>query len=267
VVSGRAALPDLSRRDLAILEGLDRWGFLTGGQLQRGWFDLPDATPVGARRRAQRVMRRLLDHGLVHRLDRRQGGSRGGSDSFIYRLGHRGRTVLKIEARGSRREPSQRFVDHSLAISEVAVQLIEAERAGAISQLALGAEPAIWRRFTTPAGIEVLKPDLLVELTATDGWELRWFVEVDRGTEHLPTVITKCQLYERYWRSGHETTLHEVFPRVAWSVPDPPRAERIRSAIGRTRSLTPDLFRVVTAPDTAALLINQAPDTTKGGQP
>ena len=117
--------------------------------------------------------------------------------------------------------------------------------------------------------METLRPDLLVELTTTDGWELRWFIEVDRGTEHLPTVVRKCQAYERYWRSGREADHHEVFPRVLWSVPDQKRADAISGAIGRTRNLTVDLFRLTTATETVKTMTDSTNDmnNTKGGQP
>ena len=116
------------------------------------------------------------------------------------------------------------------------------------------------------AGIETLRPDLLVEVSTTDGWELRWFVEVDRGTEHLPTVIRKCQTYERYWRSGREADHHEVFPRVLWSVPTERRADAVRAAIAGTRLLTTELYEVAVAAETTAVITNNN-DNQKGGQP
>jgi hypothetical protein len=157
-------------------------------------------------------------------------------------------------------------VDHALAVLELHLQVVKAERSGELTDLRVEHEPAIWRRFTTASGPETLKPDLLVELTTIDGWELRWFVEIDRGTEHLPTVLAKCQLYERYWRSGHEAAIHEVFPRVCWSVPSEKRAAAISGAIRRASGLTDDLFRVATPQDTPALLANTN-QNSKGGQP
>ncbi len=259
------AAGQLSDRDLAVLRGLGDLGFMSAGQIQRCWFDAPDVSPIGARRRTQRVLHRLTERRLLSRIDRRHGGSRGGSAAFTYRLDARGRRAAGLTGRGGYREPSERFVDHSLAISELHVQLVEAERRGHITDVSLGHEPGIWRRFPTASGIETLKPDLLVELTTADGWELRWFVEIDRGTEHLPTVLAKAHLYERYWRSGHEATRNEVFPRVAWSVPDDRRVARVSEALQCSRSLTADLHRVVTTAETAELLTtNQEP---KGGQP
>jgi len=53
-----------------------------------------------------------------------------------------------------------------------------------------------------------LKPDLYV-LTAPrtnqqpSEFEDHAYIEVDRATESLPTLIRKCRQYETYRRSGH----------------------------------------------------------------
>lgn len=211
------------------------------------------------------MLARLHHDGYLLRLQRRLGGVRAGSSSWLYQLGTKGKRVLELPGRGRTWEPGARFVDHALAVTEVHLQLAEAERWGELSGLAVAHEPGIWRRFNTASRIETLKPDLLVELTDPSGWELRWFVEIDRATEHLPTVVGKCLVYERYWRSGAEQRHHEVFPRVLWSVPDRKRADAVSSAIARTRGLTQDLFRVAVTGDTVrALTRNNQP---KGGQP
>jgi hypothetical protein len=247
---------DLSDRDLQILEAIGRHGFMSAGQIERSLFQGPRVSPVGARRRTQRVLGRLTAQRLLQRIGRRLGGARGGSTSYVYRLDHLGRQAVGLIGRGSFREPSERFVFHALAAAEVAVRLIEAERSGGLEQLSIEVEPATWRRFTAPSGIETLKPDLTVDLTTSDGWRRRWFIEIDRGTEHLPTVLTKCQAYERYWQSGAELTRSEIFPRVAWSVPDPPRAERLRTGIERARSISTDLHRIATTDHTISLLLS-----------
>jgi hypothetical protein len=253
----------LSDRDHQILDGLHRFGFLTAHHIERSWFHTPGATPLGTTRRTQRVLRRLTEHRLIERLARRQGGVRGGSGSFTYRLAPRGHRALGLQSRGGYRPPSERFVDHCLAVAEIATGISEAEREGRIEALSVVTEPGTWRRFQTPGGIATLKPDLAVDCTV-DGWELRWFIEADRGTEHLPTIIAKSKVYERYWRSGSED--HPVFPRVLWSTSSERRAGQIADALRRTRSLTPDLFVTVTAAETVGV-ITATNDTQEGGQP
>ena len=253
----------LSERDRQILEFVSLTGIASSQQIERLAFADPDSTDLSRARRARRVLARLHGSGYLLRLERRLGGARAGSSGWLYQLSTRAKRVLGLPGRGRTWEPGARFVAHALAVVEQHIALIEAERRHEIERLQIVHEPATWRRFQSACGPESLKPDLLVELTSHDGWELRWFVEIDRATEHLPTVLGKCHLYERYWRSGQERQRHEVFPRVCWSVPDAKRQLAIERAIGRSASLTADLFRVVQAEDTTALLANLT--NQKGG--
>ena len=191
------------------------------------------------------------------------GGVRAGSSGYLYQLGSTGRRVLGIRGRVRSFEPGARFIDHTLAATELHIQLIEAQRQGSLKTLGVAHERETLRRFVSPSGIERLRPDLLVEVTTADGWELRWFVEIDRGTEHLPTVLRKCQTYERYWRSGGETQHHDVFPRVLWSVPTERRARAIENAIASARGLTTDLYRVATSTETVRSITTN--DNLEGG--
>ncbi len=99
----------------------------------------------------------------------------------------------------------------------------------------------------------MLRPDLFVVLGVGE-YELRWFVEIDRGSEHLPALQRKCRLYNSYYRSGGEQRRHQVFPRVLWVVPDERRAERIRTKIAADRRLTSDIFRVASDEQALALM-------------
>lgn len=257
---------DLSERDQAVLAAVGDHSLLTADQIERLLFTDRHASAVASRRRCQAVLRRLVDLELLDRLHRRQGGHRAGSAGFTYRLTTRGRRVLGHERRGAREQPSERHLLHLLACAEVSVQLAEAQRDGSAAALTVTHEPATWRRFVGQhAAREVLKPDLLVELTTPDGWELRWFVEVDRATEHLPTVVRKCAQYQGYWQAGVEP--HPVFPRVLWSVPDERRARAIEQAIARSPNLADDLFRVATAERTLPVLLGHEIKKTKGGEP
>lgn len=255
---------EVTGRDLDLLRFVLEVGVADARQLERVAFPAGPGTHLSAARRARRGLARLTDQRLLVRLERRVGGVRAGSSGYLYQLATAGRQALGVPGR-VRFEPGSRFVDHALAAAEVHVQLVEAQRAGTIAELTVGHERDALRRFVTTSGIEQLRPDLLVEVTTADGWELRWFVEIDRGTEHLSTVLRKCQVYERYWHSGREAVHHDVFPRVLWSVPDHRRATAIEAAIRESRRLTSDLYRVATANDTVTNITNNEP--TKGGQP
>lgn len=251
-------------RDLDLLRFVFEVGVADARQLERLAFPVDSGTPLSAARRARRTLARLSDHGLLTRLERRVGGVRAGSSGYLYQVATAGRQALGVPGR-VRFEPADRFIDHALAAAEVHVALVEAHRAGAIAQLTVGHERQALRRFATPSGIERLRPDLLVEVTSADGWELRWFVEIDRGTEHLSTILRKCLTYERYWRSGREADHHDVFPRILWSVPDHKRARAIETAIAQSRKVTSDLHRVATADETVGAITTN--DNPEGGQP
>lgn len=265
---------DLSERDRAVLGEVGRYRLLSSGQVERLLFAGHHASPIATRRRCQSVLRRLVDIEYLDRLERRQGGHRAGSTGFTYRLTSKGRRAIGEEGRGGRREPTDRFTDHTLACAEVAIRLHEATRAGDVERLQVTTEPDTWRPFVGRHGQrEVLKPDLLVEAVTTERMELRWFVEVDRATEHLPTILRKCQQYQAYWRSGAEP--HPVFPRVLWSVPDQHRAERIAGLVADARGFEPALFVVATDEATTAVLLARSAEQSditnntesKGGEP
>jgi len=252
---------DLSGRDLAILTSIGRYRLLSAGQIERLHFTGHHVSQMSARRRCQAVLRRLARAELLDRLERRAGGVRAGSTGFIYRLTTRGRRAIGDRGRGTRRQPHERWTDHTLDCAEIAVRLQATQVAGLVTAMTITPEPATWRRFIAPRNqVEVLKPDLLVEVITTTRLELRWFVEVDRATEHLPVILRKCQQYESYWRSGSEA--HPVFPRVLWSVPDESRALAITGLIEQNRGLTPALFVVATTEQTTSLLLGQHPTSS-----
>ncbi len=61
------------------------------------------------------------------------------------------------------------------------------------------------------AGRVLLRPDLAVTLGIGE-YEIGYFVEIDRGTEHLPALLRKCHSYEAYYRAGQEQAAHACFP-------------------------------------------------------
>ena len=263
-MSGRASAGSagLSRRDEVLLGFVAQVSVASAIQLERMAFPPSDpdspASQRSATRRARRRLEQLSQAGYLSRLDRRIGGVASGSSGYLYRLGTKGKRVLDLPGRGARIEPSERFASHQLAIGELHVELTEAERAGRLSRLSVLHEPATWRRYTSAHGsLSWLKPDLLVELAVEHGgqlWQLRWFIETDLGTEHLPTVLAKCQRYVDYWRSGVEAAYSDVFPRVLWSVPDDRRAGQLHQALGAKRGWPEGLFVTSQAGDQVAAL-------------
>lgn len=253
----------LSPRDRSVLTTTSTLRLANTLQLQRLHFASPGdhATPLTAARCCRRVLERLVADQLLARLERRIGGVRAGSASFVYALGALGQRVQGGGSPGPRRrawEPSGLFVAHTLAESELYVRLHEAARSGELVVLEVQTEPSCWRTTTGLGGQAVLlKPDLFVGLSRGD-YDFRWFVEVDLGTEHAPAILRKCLAYEAYYRSGVEQHEHGVFPRLLWVVPDQGRAERLRQVIGSTGRLTPELFVVTTTDAAVRVLVGGA---------
>ncbi|MGY1651764.1 replication-relaxation family protein [Geodermatophilus sp. SYSU D01119] len=239
---------DLSPRERGVLLSLAESRLLSTGQLQRLHF-ADHATEGAASRICRRVLARLHSLGVVEHLDRRIGGVRAGSASYVWRVGPVGERLLRQDAdtpRGRHKQPGLRFVDHTLAVAECAVGLVEADRRGDLELLTLQHEPASWRPYLGPHGAsEVLKPDLYA-VTAGAEYEDSWFIELDRATESLPTLLRKCAQYARYRQTGREQAARGVFPAVLWVVPDDRRATAVAQAIRRQYGPDHDLFRVTT---------------------
>lgn len=239
---------ELSERDRAVLASLADFRFLTTSQLQLLHFS-QHATAPAAGRICRRVLGRLADWRLIEHLERRIGGLRAGSASYVWRLGPMGdrlRQLASGNARGRRKEPSLHHLEHSLAIADCHVALAQAARAGQLELLLTTPEPGCWRTYHGRGGArETLKPDLYT-VTATGDYEDHWFIEVDRATESLPTLLRKCAQYERYRRTGQAQIDGGVFPRVLWVMPNDDRCARLANALHQTHDVEPDLFRTTT---------------------
>ncbi|MBF6259860.1 replication-relaxation family protein [Nocardia farcinica] len=234
--------------------------FLTVPQIQTLHFgDLPVASGL---RSTQRVLARLRREGLVEQLSRRIGGHRAGSNGVVYYLDRVGERLLRAGSGGGARrrfhEPTQRFLDHQLAIAEAHVALVQADRARQLELLRCDIEPAAWRTYMGVGGTRLtLKPDLYAETASPPGSEYvdAAFIEIDRGTESIPTLLKKCREYEAYRQQGIEQEQSDgAFPFVVWSMTadTEAKAERrriaLRDAIATDRTLRSGLFRVI-APD------------------
>jgi hypothetical protein len=238
----------LSERDLAIIREVACLRLMSARQIQAVYF--PDAehdNEQAAIRARQRVLTRLIREQLLIRLERRIGGIRAGSAGFVLALGPVGQRVLADSDQRRRfYEPTLRFFDHTLAASQLVVDVQVAARSGMLDLLDWQAEPKSWREFASIGGRRLLRPDLFLALGSGE-YELRWFCEIDRATESLPTVRQKCRLYAAYYQAGVEQARGGgVFPRVCWIAPDERRAEQVRFVIKRDKAL-PDRLFVVTS--------------------
>jgi Replication-relaxation len=250
----------LSERDVAIVRQVAELRLVSARQIQAVHFPSYEHGSASAATRArQRTLARLIHERVLLCLARRIGGVRAGSAGLVLRLGPVGQRLLALDGPRQRvYEPSARFVDHTLAIAQLVVDVTAAARSGRLDLLDVHSEPQSWRVFSDVSGRRVLRPDAFLNL-GVGVYELRWFMEIDRATESLPTVLKKCQLYAAYYQAGEEQTKHGVFPRICWLTPDETRAERVRHAIDRDRALPKRLFVVSTAADALAVLGKHLP--------
>lgn len=199
----------LTDRDMEILETVAIHRFLTTRQICRFHFT-DKSTKTAALRSTNRSLVKLRDLRILVSLDRRIGGVRAGSGSFVWgleqigaRLLHEAKRVEGAPARYREHEPSTTFLKHTLAVAEVALRLAEAARAGRFTIMAIQHEPACWRAYNASGGGTLrIKPDLAV-VSATEDFEDHWFFEVDLATE--PPSLRRAYLPEL---SGVSTQWH-----------------------------------------------------------
>lgn len=238
----------LSDRDMAIIRQVAELRLMSAKQIQAVHFP-PDRhdNELAAIHARQRVLTRLCRERLLMALRRRVGGVRAGSSGLVLMLGPIGQRVLGLSARRRQYEPGQHFFEHTLAVAQLVVDVTVAARVGALELLSVQAEPACWRQVADLHGRRWLRPDAFLAL-GVEGYELRWFCEVDRATESIPTVLGKCRGYVAYRRTGREQAKGGgVFPRVCWITPDETRAQKLREAIEQDHQLPAQLFVVTTA--------------------
>jgi len=249
----------LTARELDTLKSVDRFRYLSASQIEALHFTGHASGETGARIR-RRVLERLTSAGMLVRLDRPIGGVRAGSGGFVYRLGPLGYRIVRDHASmsGRSKEPSATFLDHTLAVAQLAIDVMRAGSVdgSGVEVLKVEAEPDCWRSFQKGlGGRETLKPDLLLALGQGE-YEDRWFCEIDRGTESTTAVARKCQTYLAYWRTGIEQQRHDVFPRVLWIVPNERRRTLLATTLRKTRDLNAsELFMVTTVADALQTLI------------
>ena len=260
----------LSERDRHLVQELVRLRFATTGQLERLAFHAI-AEPVTRARRARRQLARLVELGLLWRLQRRIGGVRAGSTGHVYGPTAEAR-LLDAWLRGAimsraqvAHEPGATFVEHSVAGSELFVRLKEADRAGQLELLEHQAEPVCWRQFVGPAGsLRHLRPDAFVTL-GLDEWEHVSFVELDRATEGSAAIARKLEVYLAYWASGVEQAQRSVFPKIVWLTTTHRRERQLRAQFQRQPTAAHALFAVTAFDGALAALSGDLAGSPAGG--
>jgi hypothetical protein len=250
----------LSERDMEILRSVAQLRFISGSQLRR--MHVHGGTHLGNERVARRVLQRLVELGVLDRLERRIGGpTPSGSEGYVYLLANGGHHLAhrrELLARARRRRasvPGQMFVRHALAVAELHTRLIEQERSSGLCCAVRQAEPACWRRFTGTGGeTMILKPDTFLRLRE-NGRERDYLIDVDRGTEGSRTLERRLGTYLEY----HAHTLdyrEDEFPRVLWLAHTEKRV-RVISDVVRYLPLRSQQIFTVSDFDSAIHMIRQ----------
>jgi hypothetical protein len=251
----------LTARDRSALQTVSRFGVMSGRQLQELLWD--GISPNARARVARRGLARLVRLGVLQPLARRVGGERSGSASTTFAVGRAGQYLLQSGAASKRRvraayTPGARYLAHRLAVAQLYLDLIAAERQQQVELIRFEPEPECWRPYITGFGTrQILKPDAYLRLARGD-YEFAYFCEQDMATEALPTIATKALRYHDYYQTGTEQAERGLFPRVLWITPDEDRAEAIRETLTQLPPTAHRLFVVTTNAETVALLTSEA---------
>jgi Replication-relaxation len=246
----------LSTRDTQIVDTINRLRLATGAQLERLHFT--DLSPTCRSRVRRRVLHRLVSWRVLATLPRRVGGIRAGSTGLTYTLDTTGAWLIRLQAataghNAPRRasQPGAAFTAHTLAVSELYVQLVERARTSGFHVAVFDAEPACW--WPDDLGGH-LKPDAHA-LLAADGYQDAWWIEVDQATETLPRLRKKLQTYLDFQRRGGIGPAG-VLPRVLITTPNAQRCTAITDLITGLPPPADQLFRAVLHEAAAELLIH-----------
>lgn len=261
----------LTPRDLAIIRSVREWRFLTTRQICSLHFG-EHASDNSAIRACNRVLNRLREHRLLHRLERPVGGVGGGSASYVWAVDAAGDRLLRADPdsgftkRSRTYRPTPLFLEHTLAIADVRVRVEALQKAGQLEIVQVSPEPANWRPYSWAGRASTLKPDLYLVIWQRDD-EWHRYIEVDRGTESLQVLVEKkARAYEEYVATGIDLSHLGVVPQVLWLVPDQRRADRFRAELDRRKYLTGRLHQIITNDQLEAALLGHL-ELTDGEAP
>jgi Replication-relaxation len=249
----------LSGQDWQALSFVAASRLASGKQLVRGVWMADRETQPSEARVARRAIKRLGDWRVIDPLPGRTvGGLHGGSETIVYGVGAAGVRLLAIRGQHQSRlgAPGARYVAHTLAATQVVVDLRTAAARGALDMIEVQQEPQCWRSFLAGMGARLsCKPDLFVRVAAPgSSYESHWMVEVDMATEAGATIRAKARRHLDFFRSGNEP----VHPRVLWAVPDARRAEQITSTLVGLPADAERLFAVCMQDQVVERLVSEA---------
>jgi hypothetical protein len=254
--------PWLGIHERLIIKQLGFVRYARAKQLERLFFQL-EGSGVATERRCQRSLRRLVDLGVLCRLDDRPIGLRGshGSKSFVYALDVAGQRLVGAggPAGGKRFRrpwmPRDEHLTHALDVTELYVRLVELERVtGALEVLEFVAETACWRSYSSPyGGRRWLKPDAYARVRLGPCVD-RWFIEVYRWDQSGLNLAAKLDSYRHYWQSGRWEASGGVCPGVLLLATHKARSATLAAAVASQPEPAQMLFQVGPYSEAGAIL-------------
>jgi hypothetical protein len=248
----------LSSRDWSIIFSVYRFGLISGSQLERLYFNDLSARSRSVKR--WQTLKRLADAGVLAPLDRRVGTAHRGSAPLCYALDSAGQRLVQLrvnrESQGLTvrrpRLPGDRFIAHTLAVSELYVALVERSRLGGLALTEFQAEAdAYW-----PDGSRgLIKPDAFVRLERGDAADYWWY-EADLATESLPTIHGKLLAYLDFVQRG-QLGPDGIVPRVLIGVPTIKRRAAVQSVVDELPEPADALFLVADMSDAARVMTDE----------
>jgi len=245
----------LTSRDRMILKLLKKTRSLFTYHIRRVCFT-DSANKHAATRSTNRNLKKLRDLGLIDVLtNRRIGGIRSGSSSYIWYLTEQGNRLLDLDKkykddapkRTRFSEPADSTLSHQMAVNETYVQLTEiANEVEGFKIKEVLFEPNNWQYFEFNGKKEILKPDLSI-VVSHHGFEYRFNIEMDLGSESVDYIINKCARYLKYLKTGIEQKRHGVFPIVLFIVKDEKRRGKLETSIKTRFKKQSNIFLFITA--------------------
>lgn len=231
-----------------ILQLLDDFHYANGSQIQRLFF--VSGTPLAATRARNRALTSLVSMRLLYRYPRQPlSGNLHGSTEYIYALAHAGQRVMNELRKNQRPKRSinrtTEHIQHALAVTELHVCMVEAERAGQIELIKSRGEPACHKHFGMR---KVLKPDGFVDFKAARNGQLHevaWFIEVERSREGETSTIAKLSNYREYMEQLDPDT--QFMPRVLFVTYTEKHRAHLERLLDRNTGTDRDVFMVVLA--------------------
>lgn len=219
----------ISARDDEVVQLVGMFGQLTSVQLGALAFNGLSGTPV------DRCLKRLTDNLLLRRIGRSQPDPfRGGAGSYVYIIGLAGHRYLNRKGRWRLHQ----IKPHELAVGDVFVNLVQAQRQG---RFTIG-------RFAKEVAVGKARADIEIALVNGDKI-VRYYCEVDMGWQHKNVIQAKLSAYLRAW----DAYTGETFPRVVFLAKDVTRVRELRYEVSQLKPDDQQLFLVD--------LINSFPQT------